>query len=123
MRLLVNGVQGTAISHILSSDTTLNLQFLNDDGSPIDISAPGVATLELFSTPARTDTPATVLAVSVTGSSVSGFGSAKIEDTVTSATLARGTQYRIWGKFASDAGSGPSTLVQVASVPSILVIV
>lgn len=120
MKLYLNGLQGGAVTYLRGSDQTLQCWLVNDDGSPVNLTAPAVTTLEFFTGNVRLDTPPIALTVTPGAGQANGLGTVTIQDTDTS--LARGTTYYVWGKWASGPGTGPGTTVLIASTPSTLTV-
>lgn len=120
MKLYLNGLQGGAITYLRGSDLTLQCWFVNDDGSAVNLTSPAVTILELFVANVRLDTPPITLTVTPGAGQANGLGTVTIQDTDT--TLARGTTYYVWGKWASGAGTGVGTTILISSTPSTLTV-
>lgn len=115
MKLLVQGTEGNIVQHLLTGDTTFNIQLLNDDGSPLSIAGPAVVTVEYFSGKARTDTALTSKTVTPGAGAAAGFGTLVISDI--DAVPPRGTYY-LWARYSSNGGTGSGATVLISSVPS-----
>ena len=115
MRFLINGQEGAVITHVKSADSVLNVQLLNDDGSPINVASPAVITIEYFNDKTRSDTPLTTKTAVPAAGAAAGFATLTIQDT--DVTPDRGTYY-LWAKLNSTGSSGAGALVTVAILPS-----
>lgn len=111
MRFFLNGIEGGAAIHVRSADTLLNVLFVNDDGTPLNLAAPAVVTVEFFTTEERTDAPlATITVTPHPTASAAGYGTVLISDT--NLDLERGTLY-VWGRHKTNSGTGSGTVVSV----------
>ena len=115
MKFLIQGTEGNVVQHLLTGDTTFNVQLLNDDGSPLSIASPAVVTIEYFSGKVRTDTPITAKTVTPGAGAAAGFGTLVISDL--DVVPPRNTYY-LWARYSSNGGTGAGATVLIANVPA-----
>lgn len=121
MRFFLNGIQGGSAVHIRTADTALNVLFVNDDGTPLNLNSPAVATVELFDTEERADAPLTSISVTPhPTAAAAGYGIVNISDI--NLDVPRGTLF-MWGRYKNNAGTGGGTLVSVGSTAASLLVI
>jgi hypothetical protein len=120
MRFFINGAEGNSLIHVRNADSTFNVLFLTDTGQPLSLASPAEAVVEFFTAKARVDAPPTSITVTPSAGAAAGLGTIVVQDT--NLDLSR-TKWYVWGRYKSNAGTGPGTLVYIGGTPSTLEVI
>ncbi len=112
MRLIVNGIENGENQYLYGSDATLTLLFCEDDGTPLTLIAPVVASVEMYPSSSRAAVAIGSLTLTIGADGLGGICTAVIQDTAT--LPPRGTVY-LSGVWKSGPGTGIGTLVKISS--------
>jgi hypothetical protein len=102
MQVAVQGETGGSVSVPKGGDTTLNVFFLDDKGEPVDLTAPAISEVWLWSTAIRTGSVTKKLPVTPVEAQ-SGYGTILVPDDDTA--LVAGTTYFGFARWVATTGS------------------
>lgn len=102
MQIVIQGSAGGQVSVPKGGDTTLNVSFTDDKGEPVDLTAPAISEVWLWSSITRSGTPTKKLPVTAVYGT-SGFGTILVPDDDTA--LVAGSTYYGFARWVEDTGS------------------